>query len=391
MILYVIFEYALMFGALLFIGYPFMLGLFALFSPYKKIVKPVFEHSFLIVVQSHNNEEETSKTLYSLAGLVYPWNLYDLMVVADNCTDDTVSVAKKLGAKVRERGSSSDQGSQTDILPWMLEQVEQMDKKYDAIVFVKPNDFISGNFLEVMNQYLAEGSTIIQSANRRISYQTTWKVRYKRACWLLLTFITGLGRKKLGLGSLLLGSGMCFKTEVLQNKPIEICQIKISQTQDKFEYFMLLQSNGLQVDFAPETEVWTPLYISSKKTTIDRFHWAVRQFQVIIKYLKYLATHFRLDKLFQMFDVVIGMFTLSLTLVFIITGMNCILDLVLWKLGYLAAWFWVIWTVLVGMITIYLTIGIAADRDVFPEFSKSSNMKHTSDYRSNSFSERKQN
>jgi cellulose synthase/poly-beta-1,6-N-acetylglucosamine synthase-like glycosyltransferase len=366
MIVYVVFECVLIFGALIFIGYHFILGILALLPHRKKIVQPVFNRSFLIVVHSHNEEEEISKTLYSLAGLVYPWNLYDFVVIADNCTDNTAVVSKKLGARILER-TPSDQDDQTDIFHWTLEHIEPLDDKYDAIVFVGSNVLISGNFLKVMNQYLEEGSVIIQSANRMISDQTTMKVKYKRICWILRTFINALGRKKLNLGTMLLGNGTCFKTEILKDNSVELSHI-----QDDFGYSILLQTDELQVDFAPEAVVWSPLNDSSTEAKLDWPHRMIKQLLAIKRNLSYFFTYFKAGKLLRGFDMLIRIATISLALMLVLAAGNGIINLFLWKLDYISAWLWIIWMILAGMLIIYFSIGIAADRDDSPEMNSSS-------------------
>jgi glycosyltransferase involved in cell wall biosynthesis len=366
MIVYVVFECVLIFGALIFIGYHFILGILALLPHREKIMQPVFNRSFLIVVHSHNEEEKISKTLYSLAGLVYPWNLYDFVVIADNCTDNTAMISKRLGARILER-NPSDQDSQTDIFHWVLEHMEPLDDKYDAIVFVGSNVLISGNFLKVMNQYLEEGSVIIQSANRMISDQATMKVKYKRICWVLRTFINALGRKKLNLGTMLMESGICFKIEVLKDNSIELSDI-----QDDFEYGMLLRTDELQADFAPEAVVWSPLKDSFAEAKLGWPHWMIKRFLVIKRNLSYFFTYFKACKLLKGFDRLIRVITISLALMLVLAAGNGIINLFLWKLHYISVWLWAIWMILAGMLIIYFSIGIAADRDDSPEMNSSS-------------------
>ncbi len=374
MMVYVVFECILFFGAFIFIGYLFILGLLSLLPYKKKFVQPVFNRSFLIAVHCYNKEnkeEEITKTLYSLAGLVYPWNLYDFMVIADNCTDDTVMVSKRLGARVLEH-TSSDKNSRIDIFHWALEQIEALDETYDAIVFVGPNTLLSGVFLKVMNQYLEEGSVVIQSANRIISDFITLKIKYKRICWLLRTFINALGRKKLGLGMISLGNGICFKTEVLKNNLIEL-----SQMQDNFEYSVLLQAKGLHIDFAPEAVAWSPLGDSSTEAEGSKLHLMIRKFLIVKKYLRSFFAHFRIYKLFQLFDMFIRVITISWTLMFAVAVGNGIINLFLWKMDYISAWLWIIWFVLAGMAIIYFLTGVAAGRTGAPELSSNRKKHHT--------------
>ena len=58
---------------------------------------------FAVLVPAHNEEKHLPRLLQSLAGLEYPRDLYDVHVVADNCTDDTADIARASGAYVLAR------------------------------------------------------------------------------------------------------------------------------------------------------------------------------------------------------------------------------------------------------------------------------------------------
>ena len=53
------------------------------------------KNSFAIVVCAHNEEAVVGELVKNLKGLDYPDDLYDIFVVADNCTDKTAEVASQ--------------------------------------------------------------------------------------------------------------------------------------------------------------------------------------------------------------------------------------------------------------------------------------------------------
>lgn len=55
------------------------------------------------MVAAHNEEAVISDILVSLNKLDYPKELYDIFVIADNCTDNTATKAIKRNALVYER------------------------------------------------------------------------------------------------------------------------------------------------------------------------------------------------------------------------------------------------------------------------------------------------
>ena len=69
--------------------------------------KPLVEekdNKFMAILPAHNERENVIGNLIeSLKKQDYPANLIDIYVIADNCTDNTVKIAKEAGAIVLEK------------------------------------------------------------------------------------------------------------------------------------------------------------------------------------------------------------------------------------------------------------------------------------------------
>ena len=57
----------------------------------------------MAIIPAHNEEIVVGNLIASLQKQNYPKDLYDIYVIADNCTDNTAEVARKAGAIVYER------------------------------------------------------------------------------------------------------------------------------------------------------------------------------------------------------------------------------------------------------------------------------------------------
>ena len=57
----------------------------------------------MAIIPAHNEEAVVGNLIESLKNQNYNKDLYDIYVIADNCTDNTARVAKKAGAIVYER------------------------------------------------------------------------------------------------------------------------------------------------------------------------------------------------------------------------------------------------------------------------------------------------
>ena len=104
---YIIFFIELLF---LFVGvYYFGISLFSFATPKKKVKENKF-NKFAVLVAAHNEEKVIAGIMKSLAELNYPKNLYDVFVVADNCNDKTVEIAKGFDVRLIERYDTTKKG-----------------------------------------------------------------------------------------------------------------------------------------------------------------------------------------------------------------------------------------------------------------------------------------
>jgi cellulose synthase/poly-beta-1,6-N-acetylglucosamine synthase-like glycosyltransferase len=61
------------------------------------------ERRFLIVIPAHDEQAGVAEAVRSCRAIDYPARLFDVLVIADNCTDRTAAIAGKAGARVVER------------------------------------------------------------------------------------------------------------------------------------------------------------------------------------------------------------------------------------------------------------------------------------------------
>ena len=110
---------------------------------------------------AHNEEAVVSELVKNLRSLDYPDELYDIFVVADNCTDKTAEVARAAGANVHERFNKEEVGKGY-AMGWMFDRVEQMDRKYDAFLIFDADNLVHPQFMLEMNDHLEKGESVIQ-------------------------------------------------------------------------------------------------------------------------------------------------------------------------------------------------------------------------------------
>ncbi|MBI2430320.1 MAG: glycosyltransferase [Ignavibacteriales bacterium] len=261
-----------------FLSYLLLLSILALFVPVRSSVQIHRKRKFACVVPAHNEERNIAKTVSNLKSIDYPRELYDVVVIADNCTDDTASVAWHSGAMVMERSDKKKKGK-GHALQWAFEQLQKSPVGYEGYVVIDADSVVSKNFLQVMNWYLEQGNGSIQSADLVAPNPGAWSSEVSRISLTLYNYVRPLGRKALNCSAGLRGNGMCFSADTLKQVPWQAHSL----TED-LEYGLILLQHGISTAFAPEANVWATMPAKSKNAESQRARWEGGRLPIVKKY-----------------------------------------------------------------------------------------------------------
>lgn len=103
--LYIV-QQALVWVLTIFWLYQLMISICSLVKLKEKPLLVDKKHKFMAIIPAHNEEAVVGNLVESLKNQDYPKDLYDIYVIADNCTDNTAQVAREKGAIVYERFDS---------------------------------------------------------------------------------------------------------------------------------------------------------------------------------------------------------------------------------------------------------------------------------------------
>ncbi len=139
---------------------------------------------FALITCAHNEEAVIKYHIESLKRLDYPKELYDIYIIADNCTDNTAMIARQEGGvNVLQRFSKK--RGKGYALEWMLNELFNMkDQKYDAVCVFDADNVVSSNFLLEMNSKLKQGYKSIQAYLDTKNPNDSWvTASYATAYW----------------------------------------------------------------------------------------------------------------------------------------------------------------------------------------------------------------
>jgi 1,2-diacylglycerol 3-beta-glucosyltransferase len=221
---------------------------------------------FAFVVPAHDEESGITATIQSLLAVDYPGLLFDVVVIADNCSDATGARAREAGALCLERRDTSLRGK-----GYALRHAfsELLPLGYDAFIVIDADSIVSANFLTGLSARLACGEQVVQAYDGMSNPDASIMTYLFQVGNLIENKLYWEPKQNLGMPIFLRGNGMCFTREILERYPWDAFSI----TEDT-EYGLMLVGQGVRVNFAPEIAVYACQPETLQQAFVQRVRWA---------------------------------------------------------------------------------------------------------------------
>ena len=242
-----------------------------------KIMTP--KHTFAVVVAAHNEEQVIGQLVENLQILHYPRHLYEIFVVADNCTDQTAHIARDAGAVVHERFNQEQRGKGYAI-EWIFSKLRHMEHRYDAVVVFDADNLVHPDFLLEMNNKLCKGEKVIQGYLHAKNPCDTWIAGTFAIAFWVVNHIWHLAKYNLGLSSVLGGTGMCISMDILERFGWGATCL----TED-MEFTMKVLAQGVRTTWAHDAIVYDEKPLTFMQSWRQRKRWAQGHFDVGSRYI----------------------------------------------------------------------------------------------------------
>jgi len=274
-----------------------------LIKPAKTHPKSARKLRFAMLVCARNEAGVIRLPVRSALMAKYPANGREVIVLADNCTDDTAARAREAGATVWEKTVPS--SGKGDVLKWGIDRLIQRGG-FDAIAVFDADNIVSDTWFEAMNDALQDGEKIVtgrrHSSNARVNVISGWYTVY----WDMMNELSNRVRTNLALSGKLTGTGFAFLPSALGPDGWQT-HTMVEDTE------FTVQSNlrGLRVAYVPEAD-----YADEQPVTVQYMwrqlrRWATGGWQVATSYflpwIKGLARRPSLRLFDSFFAIIIGM------------------------------------------------------------------------------------
>ena len=303
--------------------YQFIISLCALIKLKDKTYIVNKNHKFMAIIPAHNEEKVVGNLIESLKNQTYDKNLYDIYVIADNCTDETAKIAKQSGAIVYER---FDEAHKTKgyALQWFLKKKIKENADYDAFFVFDADNIVDKNFITNMNKKLCQGEEVVQGYRDIKNPTDNWiTAGYALFYWTMHRFYH-LARYNIGLSPLLNGTGFMVKFDVVKPNGWETETL----TED-IEFSLKQIIKGKKLGWATDAIVYDEQPTSFKQSWSQRSRWTVGHMQCLKIYTGQLAKAVKEHKTLMNFDglLYIAGTAPMLVITFGLMILNCIMYL----------------------------------------------------------------
>jgi len=245
---------------------------------------PVRKIAFL--VPAHNETATIERCVVSLRSVAPGPYVPEVIVIADNCDDDTAALARAAGARVIERHDLTVRGKGAAI----HHAVTLLDPEdHDAYIIIDADTVVDSEFLLVMGREFNAGKEALQCTYLVLNTDAAPKTRLMNLALLSMNVLRPLGRELLGCSVGIMGNGFGLTKKLLREVPYSANSI----TED-LEYHLKLIEAGRRVRFVDATRVLADFPVSKEGTETQRARWEGGRFliqrQFFLKILGKLLT-----------------------------------------------------------------------------------------------------
>jgi len=165
-----------------------------------------------VLIPAHNESSGIIATLKSIQPQLRPQDR--LLVVADNCSDDTADVVAKNGVEVIQRSDSNNRGKGYALdfgLRYLAKNPPQV------VVVVDADCILEANTLNQLAASALDSSRPVQALYLMYAKGTDFKSKISEFAWCVKNLVRPLGYANLGLPCQLMGTGMAFPWSTIIN------------------------------------------------------------------------------------------------------------------------------------------------------------------------------
>lgn len=234
-----------------------------------------------VVVPAHNEAGGIGRCVRSLLESEPKGSSLSVVVVADNCMDDTALAARGAGARVLMR-NDPDRRGKGYALDFAFQQL--LSEGYEAFIVVDADTLVEKNFIPEFRRRFSAGAQALQCRYVVNNADDSTRTRLMSIALQAFNVLRPRGRSRWGLSAGLFGNGFGLSRETLQLVPYTA----VSVVED-LEYHLRLLRAGRTVEFVDSTTVKADMPTGGKGSQTQRSRWEGGRLQMMIRWAPVLS------------------------------------------------------------------------------------------------------
>jgi exopolysaccharide biosynthesis WecB/TagA/CpsF family protein len=307
-----------------------------------------------VIVPAHNEADLVGRCVSSLLKQDYPRELYKVVVVADNCSDQTAAAAAASGAAVLVRSDPLAFGK-GHAIRWAMDRIITSPEPPDGIAVVDADSVADPGLLRGLESVMAGGAGAVQADYTALARDGSARQELTALGLLLFHRVRLAGRARLHLAANLVGNGMLFSRGLLERHPWDA----FTGAED-LEFTVRLRLAGARPAYAAGAVVQGPL-ASARGSTEQRLRWEGGRFHVMRGYLWRLIAACATGPS-RPWDMALDLAVPPLGLLGVVTSLGLGLAAALARSSLTATWPALIWLGAAIALVLFVLIGMVGAR-----------------------------
>ncbi len=218
-----------------------------------------------IVIPAHNEAGLIGRCVANIAASAPSPGYREIVVVADNCTDQTARLAVEAGARVLVRRDTERRGKGY-ALHMAFDQLQA--EGFNAFLVIDADSLVSPNLVNEVVAHLGAGAAAVQCRYRVANESTSLRARLMDVAFLGFNVLRPKGRAAWRISAGILGNGFGLSGETLQKVPYTAASIV-----EDLEYHLRLVIASERVDIINEATVFGEIPAGGAAARIQRSRW----------------------------------------------------------------------------------------------------------------------
>ena len=288
-----------------------------LLGRHRKPAPTDMRHRFAVLICARNEAQVIAALIESLRCQTYDQEKLHLFVLADNCTDDTASIARSAGATVYERRNQRSIGKGYALAALFRHLARDYPEGFDGYFVFDADNVLKPDYIEQMDRVFSEGHDIVTSYRNSKNYGSNW-ISAGYALWFLReSRYLSQARYLLGASCAVSGTGFLFSRKVKE----ELSGWPFHMLTEDIEFSIHQITNGRKIAFCADAELYDEQPVTFSQSWRQRLRWSRGYLQVFGGYGCKLI-HGALHGSFSCYDM-----AMTIMPAFILTTFSLIADI----------------------------------------------------------------